>query len=188
VNTTTPTTVDNGVNVDALLGARQALSEAPPAASAFQWQARNEWVTGTHSRTTISKFFALGEEQSHTQSFELDTDHPTLFDADDNGVTPVEMVLAGLAGCLSAGIASIAQNRGIQLHSVVATVAGDMDARGMLGIDRDVRTGFGQVSVSYEIDADASHDDIVALVAQSQKRSAVYDVVTNPTVVSVEVR
>ena len=41
--------------------------------------------------------------------------------------------------------------------------------------------------VNYKIDADASQEDIEALVAQSQKRSAVYDIVTNPTNVLVEV-
>ncbi len=186
MNTTTAP-IDNGVNVEALLGAREALAAAPPAA-AFTWKASNEWVNGTHSRTTIEKFFALGEEQAHKQAFVLDSDHPTLFDSEDNGVTPIEMVLAGLAGCLSAGIASIAQNRGIQLRSVVATLEGDMDMQGVLGIDPDVRNGFNQVSVNYEIDADASADDIAALVAQSQKRSAVYDMVANPTSINVQVR
>ena len=97
------------------------------------------------------------------------------------------MVLAGLAGCLTAGIASVAQNRDIQLNSVAATIEGSMDLAGILGIDSDVRNGFGDVKVHYEIDADASEEDIKALVAQSQKRSAVFDIITNPTNVTVEV-
>ena len=102
-------------------------------------------------------------------------------------MTPVEMVLAGLAGCLTAGIASVATNRGVQLRSVAATVSGDMDLQGILGIDPDVRNGFDGITVRYEIDADAPRSDIEAIVAQSQKRSAVFDVVTNPTNVVVEV-
>ena len=117
----------------------------------------------------------------------LDTDHPEIFASEDNGVTPVEMVLAGLAGCLTAGIASVAQHRGIQLRSVKATVEGDMDLQGILGIDADVRNGFGGIRVRYEIDADATREEIEAVVAQSQKRSAVFDIVTNPTNVTVEV-
>jgi uncharacterized OsmC-like protein len=70
---------------------------------------------------------------------------------------------------------------------VKATIEGDMDVQGILGIDSDVRNGFSGIRVSYEIDADASEDDIKALVGQSQKRSAVYDIVTNPTNVNVEV-
>jgi uncharacterized OsmC-like protein len=102
-------------------------------------------------------------------------------------MTPVEMVLTGLAGCLTAGVATVAQNRGIQLHSVKATLEGDCDLRGIMGIDPDVRNGYSQVRVVFHIDADASADEIRALVAQSQKRSAVYDVVANATAVIVEV-
>ena len=179
--------VDNGVNVQALLDAREALSQAPEAA-AFTWRARSQWVNGTHTRTTVQDFFGLGAEQSHRQSFALDTDHPEVFASADNGMTPVEMVLVGLAGCLTAGVAAVATNRGVQLRSVAATLSGEMDIYGILGIDRDVRNGFSGITVSYEIEADASRSDIEAIVAQSQKRSAVYDIVTNPTNVVVEVR
>ena len=103
------------------------------------------------------------------------------------GATPVEYVLVGLASCLTAGIAAVAQHRQIQLRSVTATIEGDMDIQGILGIDSDVRNGFGGIKVKYKIDADAKREDIEALVAQSQKRSAVYDIVTNPTNVTVEV-
>ena len=179
-------TVDNGVNVEALLGAREALTEMPEAAK-FVWRAASEWKSGTHTRSTVEKFFGLGEEQSHKNAFEYDTDHPEIFAAEDNGSTPVEMVLVGLAGCLTAGIASVAQNRDIQLRSVKATLEADMDLQGILGIDSDVRNGFNGITVRYEIDADASEEDIAALVAQSQKRSAVFDIITNPTNVHVEV-
>ena len=178
--------VDNGVNVEALLGAREALTQAPPAAE-FTWKAVNEWVNGTHSRSTVEKFFGLGEEQSHKTSQSIDTDHPEIFAAPDNGPTPVEVVLMGLAGCLTGGVASVAQNRGIQLRSVKATVEGDMNMYGILGIDPDVHNGYSNVRVRYEIDADASQEDIAAVVAQSQKRSAVFDIITNPTNVQVEV-
>jgi len=177
-------TVDNGVNVEALLGAREALTEAPEAA-AFKWRATSEWVSGTHSRATVDGFFGLGAEQKHRQTFQFDVDHPEIFAAEDNGATPVEFILVGLAGCLSAGIASVAQNRNIQLRSVKATLEAGMDLQGILGIDDAVRNGFDGIRVHYEIDADATQDEIAALVAQSQKRSAVFDVVTNPTDVTV---
>ncbi len=178
--------VDNGVDVEALLGAREALTAAPSAAQ-FVFAATNEWVKGTHSRTTVKEFFGLGADQSHRQAYSVDTDHPEIFAAADNGPTPPEMVLIGLAGCLTAGVASVAQNRGIQLRSVKATVEGRMDVGGILGIDPDIRNGYSGITVCYEIDADASRDEIQAVVAQSQKRSAVFDVVTNPTAVVVEV-
>lgn len=178
--------VDNGVNVEALLGAREALTETPQAAQ-FSWRATCKWINGTHSQSTVQGFFGLGEEQSHKTEFSFDADHPEIFASEDKGATPVELVMVGLASCLTAGIAAVAQHREIQLNSVSATLEGGMDLQGILGIDSDVRNGFDGIKVSYDIDADASEDDIKALVAQSQKRSAVYDVVTNPTNITVEV-
>ena len=183
---TTDTPIDNGVNVQALLDAWEALSKAPEAAQ-FQWRAKCEWVGGTYSRSTVEGFFGLGEEQRHKSEFTFDADHPEVFSAEDRGATPVEIVLAGLASCLTAGIVSVAQLREIQLHSVTATVEGGMDIQGILGMDSDVRNGFDGIKVTYKIEADATPDEINAIVAQSQKRSAVFDALTNPTNVTVEV-
>jgi len=185
METTIP--VNNGVNVDALLEAREALSEAPEAAQ-FTWRATCEWINGTHSRSNVEGFFGLGEEHQHKTNFTFEADHPEVFASEDHGATPVELVLAGLASCLTAGVASVAQMREIQLRSVTATLEGGMDIQGILGIDSDVRNGFDGIKVTYHIDADATPDEIQAVVAQSQKRSAVYDVITNPTNVTVEVK
>jgi len=184
--TTTNIPVDNGVNVEALLSAREALTETPEAAR-FQWRASCEWQNGTHSRSVVEGFFGLGDEQHHRTEFVFDADHPEIFASEDKGATPVEYVLVGLASCLTAGVAAVAQNRQIQLRRVSATLEGEMDVQGILGIDSDVRNGFNEIKVTYDIDADASLDEIRAIVAQSQKRSAVYDIVTNPTNVSVAV-
>jgi uncharacterized OsmC-like protein len=178
-------TVDNGVNIEALRGAKEALTGAPEAAQ-FTWRASCEWVRGTHSQTTITDFFGLGAEQSHRQAYTLDTDHPEVFASEDNGVTPPELALAALAGCLTAGVATVASNRGVQLNSVKATVSAGMDLQGILGIDGDVRNGFDGITVTYDIDADATRADLEAILAQSQKRSAVFDAITNPTTVRVE--
>jgi uncharacterized OsmC-like protein len=180
------TTVENGVNVQALLEAREALKGAPEAAQ-FTWRATSRWNNGVHSTTTVKNFFGLGEEQSHKTEAVFDADHPEVFAASDNGITPIEYLLVGLASCLTAGVASVAQNRGIQLRSIESTVEGAHDIRGILGADSDVRNGFNDVKVTFTIDADASAEEIAALVAQSQKRSAVFDALTNPTNVTVEV-
>ena len=178
--------VDNGVDVEFLLGAREMLTEAPEGAQ-FQWRAKCDWVYGTHSKTSVEGFFGLGEEQNHKTEHTFDADHPEVFSSEDHGATPVEIVLAGLASCLTASVAAVAQHREIQLNSVSATLEGGMDIQGILGIDSDVRNGFDGIKVTYNIDADASKEDIEALVAQAQKRSAVYDIITNPTSVTVEV-
>ena len=183
-DTTTP--VNNGVNTDFLLQAREALAAQPEGAN-FKWRVTNTWVNGTHSRTKVDGFFGLGAEQQHRTEFEYDGDHPELFASEDEGATPVELLLVSLASCLTAGVAAVAQNREIQLRSVSASLQGDMDVRGILGADPDVRNGFSHIKVTYNIDADATPEDIKALVAQSAKRSAVFDIVTNPTNVTVEV-
>jgi uncharacterized OsmC-like protein len=178
--------VKNGVNVEALLAAREALRNAPEAAK-FTWRASCKWQNGTHALSKVQGFHGLGEEQRHKSEFSFETDHPEVFASEDNGATPVELVLVGLASCLTAGVAAVAQNRGIQLRSVEAKLEGKMNLYGILGIDENVRNGYDDIKVTFKIDADASKKDIEALVAQSQKRSAVYDIVTNPTNVTVEV-
>lgn len=177
---------NNGVNTQALLDARDALSNQPAGAK-FKWRATCKWISGTHSRSTVEGFYGLGAEQKHRTEFTFDADHPEVFASEDKGATPVELVLSGLASCLTAGIASVAQLREIQLRSVTARLEGDMDILAILGADTDARNGFENIKVVFDIDADATPDEIKALVAQSQKRSAVYDIVTNPTNITVEV-
>ena len=180
------TKANNGVNVDALLAAREVLKGAPQAAK-FTWRASCKWKNGTHSETSIQGFHGLGEEQKHKTETSFSADHPEVFASEDLGVTPVEYLLVGLASCLTAGVAAVAQNRGIQLRSVESKVEGSMDIQGILGIDSDVRNGYDDIKVTFKIDADASKQEIEALVAQSQKRSAVFDAITNPTNVTVVV-
>jgi uncharacterized OsmC-like protein len=180
------TVADNGVNVAALLGAREVLKGAPEAAQ-FTWRASATWQNGVHSQIKVHSYFGLGEEHSHREESVFQADHPDVFAATDNGITPIEYLIVGLASCLTAGVASVAQNRGIQLRSVESKVEGGHDVRGILGADSDVRNGFNDIKVTFTIDADASREDIEALVAQSQKRSAVFDALANPTNITVEV-
>jgi uncharacterized OsmC-like protein len=177
---------NNGVNVQALLDAREALKGAPEAAK-FTWRASCKWQNGTHSTTKVQSFFGLGQEQGHKSETAFEADHPEIFASEDKGITPVEYVLIGLASCLTAGVAAVAQNRGIQLRSVESKIEGKMDVRGILGMDADVRNGYDDVKITFKVDADASKKEIEALVAQSQKRSAVYDIIANPVNVTVEV-
>ena len=136
--------VNNGVNVEALLAARAALTEAPEAAK-FRWRASCKWKNGTHSTSSIEGFHGLGEEQKHKTEFSFDVDHPEVFASEDLGATPIELVLVGLASCLTAGVAAVAQHRGIQLKSVEANLEGAMDIQGILGIDSDVRNGYDNI-------------------------------------------
>src|SRR5437763_2161190 len=145
-------TANNGVNVQALLDARDALTQAPEAAQ-FKWRAACEWKNGTHSHSSVESFYGLGQEQRRKSTFTFDADHPEIFASEDKGATPVEYVLVGLASCLTAGIAAVAQHRKIQLRSVSATLEGGMNILGILGGDPDVRNGFDGIKVAYNIDA-----------------------------------
>lgn len=184
MNTTT-TIANNGVNTEALMGAREAFAQAPQAAQ-FTFRSSCDWIDGTYSRNKIDGYFGLGEEHKRDKTFAIESDHPKVFAAEDRAVTPTEIVLSALASCLTGGVASVAQHRGIQLKSVHTNVEGDIDVRGILGMDPDIRNGFSSIRVTFDIDADASREDVEALIAQSQKRSAVFDILTNPTNVVVD--
>lgn len=177
---------NNGVDTEALMGARGAFEQMPEAA-AFTFRSDCVWNDGTYSTNSLNGYFGLGQEHERKQTYMIESDHPEVFHAADRAPTPPEIVLAALASCLTGGVASVAQHRGIQLNSVRAVVEGDIDVRGILGMDPDLRNGFSAIRVKFEIDADASDADIAALVAQSQKRSAVFDILTNPTNVAVTV-
>ncbi|MEZ5269733.1 MAG: OsmC family protein [Microthrixaceae bacterium] len=173
------------MNVEALLRPGSPHRNAP--AARFTFSATNEWVNGTHAARRSRSSSDSVRSRSRRRPYTVDTDHPEIFAAEDNGPTPPEIVLIGLAGCLTAGVASVAQNRGIQLHSVRATVVGSTDLAGILGIDPDVRNGYSSIRVSYPDRRRCVREELQAVVAQSQKRSAVFDIVTNPTTVVVEV-
>lgn len=176
--------VRNGVPVTKLFGTIGRLTEEPDLA-AFRFTARNEWVNGTASRSTIHEWHGVGADHLHVDEFSFAADHPTL--GHGHGPTPQEYVLHALAACLTLGVATIASARKIELRRVAATVTGDIDVRGVLGIDADVRNGFSSIQVAFDVDADATPEEVAALVEGSRQRSAVYDMLTGTTSISVDV-
>jgi len=176
----------NGVDTEALFGALDAV-KAQPEAAKFQFRARNQWISGTHSRSTIYDFFGLGAEQTHLGEHAYEADHPTQLVATDKAPTPAEHLLHALAACITAGIGNVAAARGISLTRVESVVTGDIDLVGLLGIDPTVRNGYQGIDVRITLEGDASADDLKGLVERSVARSAVYDMLTNGTTVSVDV-
>jgi uncharacterized OsmC-like protein len=161
---------------------------ATPQLADFQFRARNTWVSGTHNRTTIQGFHGAGQEDtSRTEPFVYDADHPAVLVGTGRGPTPVEFLLHAIAACLTAGLANVAAARGITLHRVESTVEGDIDLLGILGLDAGVRNGYRQIRVSFVVAGDAPPEQLAALVEQSRRRSAVYDVLTSGTDVVVDV-
>src|SRR5215475_15022721 len=178
--------VRNGVDTAALFATLDAVKQAPEAAK-FQFRAHNEWVSGTHNRSTIADFFGVGEERAHERTFVFDADHPAVLVGQDHGPAPAEFVLQALAACLTAGLANIAAARKITLTEVRSTVTGDIDLNGILGLNPAVRNGYQQITVRFTIKGDAPAETLRELVEQSRARSAVYDVITNGVPVAIEV-
>ena len=178
--------IRNGVDTATLFATLDAVKQAPEAAR-FQFRARNEWVSGTHNRSTIADYFGVGEERSHERTFVFDADHPAVLVGQDHGPTPVEFVLHALAACLTAGLANIAAARKIRLTEVRSTVSGDIDLNGILGLNPAVRNGYERITVRFTVKGDAPEEKLRELVEQSRARSAVYDVITNGVPVTIEV-
>lgn len=183
---TTDTSRRNGVDTTALFGALDAV-KAQPEAAKFQFRATNSWVSGTHSRGTIDGFFGLGAEQNHLAVHEFDADHPQQLVGSDQGPTPAEYLLHALAACITAGIGNIAAARGIDLDRVESTVSGDIDLMGLLGLDDSVRNGYQGIEVRVRIEGDAPPEQLAGVVERSVARSAVFDVLTNGTAITVTV-
>jgi uncharacterized OsmC-like protein len=182
MTTTEPTTERNGVPVAKLQDTIAKFSDNP-ALAAFRFTARNRWVEGTATRSTIHEWYGAGGDQLHVKEFTATADHPTL--GHGHGPTPQEYVLHALAACIAAGVATTAANREIDLTKIETTVRGSIDVRGVLGIDPDVRNGFDDIDVSVDVEGDAPKEALDALIAASTKRSAVFDIVTAPTRVTV---
>ena len=177
----------NGVDVPALFATLDAVKGQPVIAD-FQFRASNEWISGTHNRSTIQGFYGAGQEDTTRQvPFTYDADHPAVLVGNNHGPTPVEFLLHAIAACLTSGLANIASTRGITLHRVRSTVEGDIDLLGILGLSAQVRNGYRQIRVSFEIEGDAPAEQLAALVEQSRRRSAVYDVLVNGTEVVIDV-
>jgi uncharacterized OsmC-like protein len=162
-------------------------SSRHPRRPSSRFRAHNQWVSGTHKRSTTADHFGVGEERSHERTFVFDADHPAVLVGQDNGPTPVEFVLHALAACLTAGLANIAAARRVRLTEVRSTVTGDIDLNGILGLNPSLRNGYERITVRFTIKSDAPAHKLRELVEQSRARSAVYDIITNGVPVTIEV-
>ena len=172
----------NGVPCEKMFGAIARFRD-DGALAQFRFSARNEWVDGTASQSTIHEWYGIGGDQVHVAEFSYKADHPTL--GHGHGPTPQEYVLHSLAACVTAGIITGAAARNISVNKVSSTATGHIDVRGVLGIDPDIRKGFNKVTVEYDIDADCDESTKDALLAGGAKYSAVFDMLSNPTEVSI---
>ena len=178
----TTSTVRNGVPLDKLFGTIGAVRNDPELAS-FRFTAVSSWIEGTATRSTFRDWYGVGANRAHAEPWPMQSDHPTL--GHGHGATPHEHVLHALAACLTMGIATTAAARKIELTKIESTVEGDIDVRGLLGVDAEVRNGFSQIRATFAVEGDADREAIDALVEASCRRSATYDMLVNPTPVFV---
>jgi uncharacterized OsmC-like protein len=176
----------NGVNTPVLLATIEAVGQKPELAK-FQFRTQSRWISGTHSRSTMSGFSGAGGEHQHVKAYTADADHPAVLCGVDSGPTPVEYILHALAACLTSGIGNISAARGIDLEMVESTVEGDIDLQGILGLSDKVRNGFQAIRISFRIKGDAPAEKLRGIIEQARARSAVYDIITNGVPISVSV-
>ena len=175
----------NGVNLDQLFGTINAIRETPGLAK-FKFRADNQWINGGHNRTTIKGFYGAGQEDtSRAEPFVMDNDEPAVLLGTDSGANPVEAALHALAGCLTTSLVYHAAAQGIRIDEVESQFEGDLDLHGFLGLSDEVRNGYECIRVTFKIKADAPQEKLEELLQLAQKRSPVFDIVSNPTQVSV---
>jgi uncharacterized OsmC-like protein len=176
----------NGVDTPTLFATIDAVDNQRELA-AFRFRATTTWQTGTHSRSSIKSFYGAGGDHEHVREFVLDADHPQVLVGQDNGPLPVELVLAGLGSCLTAGVGNIAAARGVTLREVEAVIEGEIDIQGILGLSDEVRNGYDRIRVDFRIRGDAPSETLKKIVEQSRARSAVFDIITNSVPVEIHV-
>jgi uncharacterized OsmC-like protein len=159
----------NGVDTPALVSTIFGVVANQPTLAKFQFRAKNKWLTGTHSRTSMTAFSGAGGEHAHVAEYTADGDHPAVLCGADQGPTPVEWVLHALATCLTAGIANIAAVRGVTLKRVESSVEGDIDLLGIFGLADNIRNGYQSVRISFEIEGDASPEKLREIVERDRR-------------------
>lgn len=175
----------NGVKVDELFGTIEAVKTAPVIAT-FRFRAENRWEDGGHNRTTIKNFYGTQQDHERPKAFILDADEPPILLGRDKGPNPVEYLLTALASCVTTSIVYHAAARGIVIRSMESRLEGDIDLQGFLGIRDDVPKGFKEIRMFVNIDADASPEELEDIVKLGPSYSPVYDTVTRPVPVKVQ--
>ena len=184
---TTIESIRNGVDTKTLFATLDAV-KAQPELGTFRFRVRNRWLGGAHNRSTIKDFYAAGgEDGSRATAFELDAGEPPILIGANEAPNPAEQLLHALAACLTTSLVYVAAARGVRLTRVESRLEGDMDVRGALGLSDEVRNGFEQIRVTFEVEGDAPAEKLNELVERAKARSAVFDMVTHGVPVQIGV-
>lgn len=181
-----PATHVNGLNVQAAFDTIDAI-KADNGLAKFQFRARNTWINGGENRSTIRDFYGAGrEDDSRTMAFEFTNGEPPVLLGNNEGANPVEFLLHALAGCLTTTLVLHAAARGIPIRALSTELEGDLDVRGLLGLDDAVSPGYEQIRVRMRVKADCSDEQLDELLAYTQQHSPVCNTVCRPVPVAVE--
>jgi uncharacterized OsmC-like protein len=175
----------NGVNVDTLFGIIDAIGGNPKIAD-FKFSITNKWSNGGHNISNVGNFYGALETQTRDGFVVENAEHQVLL-GEDQSPNPVEYVLHALAGCLTSILVYHAAARGHKITDVESTVEGNLDLHGFLGMDEKVRSGYNDIKVTIKVKGDLSEAELQELMKVAQARSPVYDMVTNPVPVAVEI-
>ncbi len=174
----------NGVNVDKIFETIDSIKGNSEIAK-FRFKATNKWVKGGENRTTVNEFYGACQTHSRSKPFEFVKDEPPILLGEDHGANPVEYALSALAGCLTTSLVYHAAAKGIKIDQVESTLEGNLDLRGFLGMDENIRNGYEGIQVNFKIKSDAPKEQLEELVQLAKKRSPVCDIISNPTPVNV---
>lgn len=175
--------IKNGVNVDQLVATIGAVQTNPELAK-FQFRAKNNWIDGGHCESSIKDFYGVGaEDESRQETFTMQCSHPQVLLGQNEAATPPEVVLHALGSCLTGAMVYHAAANGIDIESASSSLEGGCDLHGFLGLDPEVRMGFDGIKFTLKVKSDASAEQLEQLA----KFSPVFDMITNPTPVTIEI-
>lgn len=176
----------NGVDLKRLAGTIRSVS-ADPALGQFTFRLTNEWVDGGLNRSAIKGFYGGGkEDDTRTKSFNCANDEPDILLGKDQAPNPVEYVLHALAGCLTTSLVYHAAARGYVIEKVRSHFEGELDLRGLLGINGAPRNGYRQIRVRFDIQGNFTEEEKQEILKLGPAYSPVFDIVSNPVPVDVQ--
>lgn len=153
----------------------------------FQFRARNRWIDGGANRSTIRDFYGAGrEDESRDAPFEFTNGEPPILLGNNEGANPVEFLLHALAGCVTTTFVLHATARGIRITELSTELEGDLDLRGLLGLDDSVSPGYEQIRIRMHVKADCADAELDDLLAYAQQHSPVCNTVCRPVPVRIE--
>src|SRR6267378_4951799 len=107
---------------------------------------------------------------------------------DGHGACSADMLLEALVGCAGVTLSAVATALGIPLRDATIRAEGDLDFRGTLGVSKDVPVGFKQIRLHFDLDTDASEEQVAALLRLTERYCVVYQTLSQPAKIDVEYR